>query len=137
MKLGEIVLSLFAAAVVVTSALALNSVEKDVGKARAHTQDMQVGMATCERELTREKSRADAAESLVQHAEYYLWEVHALDRDPRTSLGDDTTLEHTCETIGDRSVLRDNTELHGYSLWNDATGHLKLGCRFVRRKEQP
>lgn len=70
-------------------------------------------------------------EQRLRDVESIVWEVHTLPQMPSGNI------DALCNSIGDHSVLRTDNQLHGYSVWTNGRGEVKLACRYLRPKEAP
>lgn len=134
MKFGEFVLCVTVGGILSVNAYIAMRAER---QAKATEQRIDGELLQCRSALTRTLREKLAAENAVKNVDYFLWEVHEVNiqhdpRDPRQ----DSQLPALCAQLGDHSVLGSGTELGAYSLWSDATGHQKLGCRYTRRKPE-
>jgi hypothetical protein len=133
-KFGELVLSMFVAVAVVGAAVFIRDAKLETDREQT---DLVGQLKRCQAQLKKEQTARSTAEQAVANTDYFVWEVHTVDihHDPRDPK-DDGQLPGLCESLGDHSVLKANTQLSAYSLWSDPAGRQKLGCRYVQRRTQ-
>lgn len=73
--------------------------------------------------------------SVLSNADYYVWEVHALSKDPGR-LEPEAAVK-LCDSMPAHSTMRVGTGLASYGLWNDPSGQLTLGCQYAHTREPP
>ena len=88
----------------------------------------------CETDLNASRAELKLC-SVLSNADYYVWEVHALSKDPgRLEPAAAITL---CDSMPAHSTYRAGTSLASYNLWNDPGGQLMLGCQYAHTRETP
>lgn len=138
-RVGETALLICAAIALPCIVLGLARVDQSRLISAEQAAQLSAQLTQCTQQLNQERLARQKADAAIDHADYFLWEVHTLvglpRQDPRSRQYDEGLLPALCEKLGDHSVLRLGATLNAYSLWSDVTGQQKLGCRYVKKKE--